>query len=75
MRDRDIRSQRDWQEGLDFMKSCVQERLVVERQNLLKVIGSQTWVPWHGLSAEQRLNTAVLDEVKKIVRSRGGNFV
>ena len=75
MRDRDIRSEREWQQGLDYMKRSVQDRLQYERQNVLDTMGSQSWVPWRGLTPKQKINTAVLDEIKKIAHSRGGRNV
>ncbi|KAI6650675.1 Dynamin-like protein [Oopsacas minuta] len=75
MRDRDIRSEREWQQGLDYMKKSVKERLQIERLNVLNVIGTRSWTSWHRLTPKQQINTAVLDEIKKIVQSRGGDHL
>ena len=39
-----------------------------------KFIGSQSWLSWQRLTPQQKQNSAVLDELKKIVQSRGGEF-
>ncbi|XP_076757548.1 opa1 mitochondrial dynamin like GTPase isoform X1 [Xylocopa sonorina] len=70
LEDRSVNDKRDWDQAVRFLETSVKEKLQATEQILRDMLGpgrKERWLYWQSQTEEQRIRTAVKNELDKIL--------